>query len=242
VLVDVLRAGGLDWRALWLGTGVAAAIAVPVAAWLVPYDRAPPKRRDQTATGGPMRGIGVLSLCHGLFGFGYVITATFLVAVVRAAPQAHLLEAIVWLVVGLAAAFSTTPWGWAGARFGALRLYGPACLLEAVGVAAGGLWPTPAGALLAAVLLGGTFMGITAFGFAAARMLAPGRARLAFALITAAFGFGQIVGPILAGWMIDRTGSFAAPSLVAVIALIVGGGVALAAARRYDARHVDPGT
>jgi hypothetical protein len=42
--------------------------------------------------------------------------------------------------------------------------------------------------------------------------------------------------------MIDRTGSFAAPSLVAVIALIVGGGVALAAARRYDARHVDPGT
>jgi MFS family permease len=233
VVVDVLQAEAFGWRALWLGAGVAAALAIPLAAWLIPADRVAAASQPVTEGSGRMPGIGALALCHGLFGFGYVITATFLVAVVRTAPQAQLLEAVVWPLVGLAAAGSTLLWGRLGARFGALRVYGPACLVEAVGVAAGGLWPTPAGAMLAAVLLGGTFMGITAFGFAAARVLAPTQQRRAFALITAAFGVGQIVGPIFAGWLLDRTGSFAAASLVAVAALVVGAGVAMVSARRY---------
>ena len=53
---------------------------------------------------------------------------------------------------------------------------------------AGGAWPSAAGALLAAVLLGGTFMGLTALGFAAAREMGSiGQARR-FAVITAGFG------------------------------------------------------
>lgn len=234
ILVDVLEAGGFGWRALWLGAGITAAIAVPLAAWLVPGEHrhaaVAPVRQD-----GTMRGIGPLALCHGLFGFGYVITATFLVAVVRTAPQAHVLEAVVWLVVGVSAAASTAVWGRVGARFGALRMYGPACLVEALGVAAGGLWPGAAGALLAAVLLGGTFMGLTSLGFAAARSLAPTHQRRAAALITASFGLGQIVGPVLAGWLLDRTGSFAAPSAIAAGALVVSAVVAMLAARRYAA-------
>jgi predicted MFS family arabinose efflux permease len=233
LVVDVLQAAGFGWRALWLATGVAGAMAVPLAVWLIPGERADAVPQSSVEGSGRMRGVGALALCHGLFGFGYVITATFLVAVVRTAPHAQVLEAIVWPLVGVAAACSTMIWGRLGARFGALRLYGPACLVEAVGVAAGGVWPTPAGAVLAAVLLGGTFMGITAFGFGAARVLAPTQQRRAFALITAAFGVGQIIGPMFAGMLLDRTGGFAAPSLVAVAALVVGAGVAMVSARRY---------
>jgi len=76
-------------------------------------------------------------------------------------------------------------------------------------------------------------MGVTAFGFAAARTLAPAQQSRAFALITAAFGLGQILGPILAGWLLDRTGSFAVPSLIAAAGLVVAAGVAMAAARRH---------
>ena len=90
-----------------------------------------------------------------------------------------------------------------------------------LGVAAGGLWTTPVGALLAAALLGGTFMGITALGFAAARAMAPDDQRRAFALTTAGFGVGQIAGPVMAGLLLDRTGSFAAPSLLAAAALLL---------------------
>ena len=116
-------------------------------------------------------GLVVLTMCHGLFGFGYVITATFLVAMVRASASARVLEPLVWLLVGLAAFPSTALWDRVAARIGPRRAYGAACATQAVGVAVGGLWPSAPGALLAALLLGATIMGLTALGFAVAREL-----------------------------------------------------------------------
>jgi predicted MFS family arabinose efflux permease len=232
VLVDLLHAGGADWRSLWLASGAVAALAVPLAAWLVPA--AAEGRSSHPAATTERRlppGLAALTLCHGLFGFGYVVTATFLVAVVRAAPQARALEAVVWLVVGLAAAPSTTAWGRIAARVGPLRAYALACLLQAIGVAAGGLWSTPAAALIAALLLGGTFMGITALGFAAARSLGAQHQRRSFAVITAGFGLGQIAGPIVAGVLLDRTHSFATPSLLAAGAVAIAAVIAMRMAR-----------
>ena len=221
-LIATLEAAGADWNVLWLVVGGTAAVVVPIVVWLVPGEAAVPRPISVAApaTRRPS-GLGRLALCHGLFGFGYVVTATFLVSVVRASPEAQVLEPVVWLIVGLAALPSTAAWGWAGTRFGPRRAYAAACLLEALGVAAGGLWTAPAGALLAAVLLGGTFMGITALGFTAARALAPDDQRRAFALTTAGFGTGQIAGPVMAGLLLDRTDSFAAPSLLAAGALVL---------------------
>jgi len=74
--------------------------------------------------------------------------------------------------------------------------------------------------LVAAALLGGTFMGLTALGLAEARVLAAANPRPAFALMTAAFGVGQVAGPVLAGVLSDRTGGFGAASLLAAAALV----------------------
>ncbi len=232
VLVDVLHAADADWRSLWLASGAVAALAVPLAVWLVPDAADSPAIRPGTRAREHLpRGLGALTLCHGLFGFGYVVTATFLVAAVRAAPQARAMETVVWLVVGLAAAPSTAAWSRFAARTSPLHAYGLACLLEAIGVAAGGLWSSAGAALLAAILLGGTFMGITALGFAAARAMAPAHQRRSFALITAGFGLGQIAGPSVAGFLLDRTSSFAAPSLIAAAAVAIAAVIAMQMAR-----------
>ena len=69
-------------------------------------------------------------------------------------------------------------------------------------------------------LLGGTMMGITALGLVGGRRLAGGDPRRAFAVLTAAFGVGQIVGPTVAGLLHDWTGSFVLPSLLAAGALV----------------------
>ena len=53
------------------------------------------------------------------------------------------------------------------------------------------------------------------------RLLAAEAPRRALALMTAAFGTGQITGPLVAGVIADRTGDFTVPSLLAVLVLIV---------------------
>src|SRR5207245_1876362 len=148
-------------------------------------------------------------------GFGYIVAATFLVAIFRASPQVRALEAFVWLLVGLTAAPSVGVWTAVEGRVWISRSFALACVLEAVGVAASALWVRPTGILLAAALLGATFMGITALGLTWARRGAHGDPRSTLAVMTAAFGLGQIVGPGFAGMVYDATGTFVLASLAA---------------------------
>jgi predicted MFS family arabinose efflux permease len=157
---------------------------------------------------------------YGLFGFGYIVTATFLVAIVRQGAGGPLFEAWVWLATGLAILPSLWLWGLVVKRRGLRVACAVGCLAEIVGVVASVLVPGMAGPLLGGVLLGGTFVAITAFGLQAGRKLAGASPRRALALMTTSFGTGQILGPIAAGFVADRTGDFVLASLLAAAALL----------------------
>jgi predicted MFS family arabinose efflux permease len=162
-----------------------------------------------------------MTVAYGLFGFGYVITATFLVAIVRATPAIRHLEPVIWIVVGLAAAPSVWFWSLLGRRIGLAAAFGVPALAEAAGVLASVVWPSAVGICAAAVLVGGTFMGLTALGLMRGRELASGDPRRVMATMTGAFGVGQIVGPALAGVVSDVTGGFGVPSVAAAVALVM---------------------
>jgi predicted MFS family arabinose efflux permease len=220
VIVSLLLAAGFGWRALWYGVGAVAVSALVVVAWLVPPDGSRPAGPTEAAPTERRRGLGALICAYGLFGFGYIVTATFLVAIVRGSPLVRVVEPLVWLVVGVTAIPSVALWARAASRLGISHTFSLACVAEAIGVAASVLWPTIPGVLFAAALLGGTFMGVTALGLAGARQFAPSNPRPVLARMTAAFGLGQIVGPSMAGFLFDVTGGFGLPSLVAAGALI----------------------
>jgi predicted MFS family arabinose efflux permease len=220
LVVSSLLGAGADWRTLWLATGAVVVVAVAAVASLVQEHEAPRIVRAALTERRMGSGLARLIAAYGLFGFGYVVTATFLMAIVRQSPACREIEPALWLIVGVAAGPSVAVWARVGARFGIRQAFSIACLMEAVGVVASVSWPTAAGAVLAAALLGGTFMGLTALGLAEARVLAPANPRPAFALMTAAFGFGQVVAPVMAGMLSDRMGGFGAASLLAAGALI----------------------
>ena len=229
VLSALLIAGlaGLDygWQAQWLYAGVLSCAALGLAARLTPGD-IPIRPRPGAATEAPMdRALIALIAAYGLFGFGYIITATFISAMVRSHPEIRSVEPVIWLAVGLAAIPSGVLWSWMGRRIGTGRAFAAACLVEAAGVALSVLVITPAAILLSAVLLGGTFVGITALGLVEARKLSKGAPRRDLGFMTAAFALGQIIGPSFAGYAHRIDDSFLAPSLAAAAALVIAAGL-----------------
>jgi len=221
VLVAALAAQGFGWRGLWLASGVLALLALIAVLRLVPAEQEPPPPPKRVGKARPNPRLVALIVAYGLFGFGYVITATFISTLVRLTPELQWLEPYVWLTVGLAGIPSVAVWGWIARRIGNGRGFALACLVEGVGVALSVLGSGAVAVLCAAALLGGTIMGITALGLVHARDLSTGDPRRAIALMTAAFGLGQVIGPSFAGFAYEASGSFTLPTLVAAATLVV---------------------
>jgi predicted MFS family arabinose efflux permease len=220
-LVATMVLLGHDWRALWLASGAVSLLALPAVTRMPNRAASPaplPARGGDDAGGAGLRR---LIVAYGLFGFGYIITTTFLVTIVRTTPVIRGLEPVIWIVFGLAAAPSVALWTWIARRFGTSSAFALACVTEAAGVLASVAWQTAIGILVAAILVGGTFMGITALGLIRARALTTGEPRRALALMTGAFGLGQIVGPAFAGTLSENLGSFTMPSIAAAVALLL---------------------
>lgn len=236
LVTGALATAHASWQAGWIGAALLSALGFAAAVMLVPSGPAAAAAPVREPPLPPTRAMRQMTLAYGLFGFGYVITATFLIAIVRAGEGGVRFESAVWLVAGIAIFVSTWFWNAVGARFGLVRAYALAMLVEAVGVVASVAMGGYAGPLIAAALLGGTFVAATAVGLQVGRRMAQRSPRRALALMTAAFGFGQIVGPIFAGYVADITGSFFAPSIGAAMFLLVSAALALDAGRRAGLR------
>ena len=229
-MMAVLVTEHAGWAAGWLWSAAISACGFVLVAMLVnegplgngEVAREPALRMD--------RSLVKIIIAYGLFGFGYVVTATFLVAIVRQGGGSRVFEAMVWMVAGLAGFPSVWLWQKISARIGLYAAYAVGCLVEVVGVTASVAMGGSVGPLLAGVLLGGTFIAITAFGLQAARQQAPEAPRRIFALMTAAFGLGQIIGPVAAGFLAQMSGDFFLASITAAIVLVVSGAITWSAA------------
>jgi len=99
----------------------------------------------------------------------------------------------------IAAALSTIA---TARRFGhanRLHVWAISHLLMAIGVVLPSLWLTPATIVIAALLVGSTFMVVTMIGMQEARARAPGNPTALLGLMTAAFAIGQLAGPVVSG-------------------------------------------
>ncbi|MFN7166549.1 MAG: YbfB/YjiJ family MFS transporter [Pannonibacter sp.] len=228
LLIAGLAAAGSDWRGLWFFSGGVTLALLAAVALLLRGAGAAPSRPASAPDAPPMPAAVIrLILAYGLFGLGYVVTATFVSVIARSNPALASAETLVWLAVGLSAAPSILIWNRIAARISAARAFALAAALEAAGVVLSVTTGSPLGILLAAALLGGTFVGITALGLIEARQQAAGDPRRLLAAMTASFGLGQMLGPSLAGYAADATGSFLLPSLAAATCLVLSGALML---------------
>lgn len=225
VLVLVINTFG-DWRAAWWSAATLCA-GLAAAAWGLHPERAPQTARsrdgDGHAAGRPLSLPFVQLLAsYTLEGIGYIVAGTFLVAAVSQTTTGWV-GTVAWILVGMAAMPSTVLWAWLDRRFRRPDLLLAALSIQAVGIAL----PVLAGgstvvALVAALLFGATFMGISALALASGAHVQVPRA---VSLLTVGYSLGQIAGPIAVTPFIKH--DYHAALMVAAIVVLAAAGVAL---------------
>ncbi len=221
LLVAFSSAYGFGWREDWTGAAILSTLGLLAVLALI---RQGPVRNGSAVEEEPITWTPAfikINIAYGIFGFGYIITATFIIAIVRTSHGGAWMEALVWLLTGATGAVSVWLWTPLLRRVGPFVALALGCAVQAIGVAASVVLPSPVGPLLGGVLLGLTFIVITAFGFQAGRVLLPNAPRRVMAVMTAAFGIGQIIGPLIAGYLANITGNFTSATLVAAAGLVV---------------------
>ncbi len=213
---------GISAQDAWLSFAVIAAIAA-VAVWPA-FD---PARQAADAQSSAARRqpqwtstMACLIASYGLFGFGYIIPATFLPVFARdmlAGSQAYVWF---WPACGVAAAISVVLSVRWSQRYGDYALLLACCVAEAVGIVLPVLAPHAATIAFSAVLLGATFIVITVASLREAHRLAPQHAGSFIAAMTSSFALGQIASPIIAAYLVAWRGNFDFSLIMAAIALL----------------------
>ena len=231
----VSAAGGLGARTGWIGFGlISALLAVVVWSTFGEDMRALAPRAAASTTSsvtheaakGHRADAFWLVLLYGVPGFGYIITATFLPVIARHALPGSAWPDLFWPMLGAALIAGAL----LAARFplhwdNRVMLAG-AYVLQAVGIALGIVWPNAAGFSFGSVLIGLPFTAITLFAMREARLLRGEHAAALMGYATAAYGIGQIAGPLVAAPLAASTGSFS-PSLWLAAGALVAGAIGL---------------
>jgi len=212
------------WQQPWLVLGAVGLVLALPALFMPP---GPVVLRAPVAPAAEGISLGRLGAAYFLEGLGYIVSGTFAVTAVQHTPGLAAWAPWVWVAAGLAAAPSTVLWSRVARRIGSRRALRWAYAAQALGMALPVLSASPAAALLGMLLFGGTMIGIVTVLLDLGRRLAPASASRTIGSLTAVYGVGQALGPVLAGWLTRAVGDpapavLAAASAVGLGALLLG--------------------
>ncbi|MED1792093.1 YbfB/YjiJ family MFS transporter [Brevibacillus nitrificans] len=223
VVVPILN--NFTWRGTWIGLLIISVILILPVWSLIRDDNNLASFQDPKPNNPSMEKkthlFRWLLVTYGLEGLGYIVSATFLVAMVKQMPNASYFADYSWVVVGLAAVPSTVFWSRLAGKIGYIKPLSMALILQVIGVIMPVLVPNVVGVTVGSILFGGTFMGISMLALAAVRIMRPSSGNQAIALMTGFFGVGQILGPVGAGIVLDVTHSYELSLILATLVLVL---------------------
>jgi len=169
-----------------------------------------------------------LGLVYIAFGLSYIVYMTFFTKYLIA-EGGYSKEAAgnLFMIMGWFSLISGLIWGMASDAIGRKRALILVYLIHAVAFGLFGLWRTPTGFTLSAIVFGLAAWSVPAIMSATCGdLLGPRLAPAALGFITMFFGLGQAVGPSVAGAIADTRGSFSLAFVLAAVVALVGAGAA----------------
>jgi MFS family permease len=196
------------WSNQWLAlAGVGLVFFVPAWRWRPPV---PPQVVASALAAPAVSRRWLLTMAGSYFaaGWGFVISATFTVAMVEREPALAGQGAWAWALVGLAAMPAVFLWDRVARRMGDTRALLLAFGLQTCAIVLPALSGSLAAALLGALGYGATFIGIVSLTLALVGRRSPSNPGKAMARLTLSYGAAQIIAPVVAGAMAQATGTF----------------------------------
>lgn len=214
-----------DWREQWvLLTVVGTLMAIPAWAWLPR-----PEIQSVTNSGTPMVDrppsptyLRLFMAAYFCAGVGYVVSATFIVAIVDQLPGLQGKGSWTFMVLGLAAAPACIVWDLIARRIGDMNALTAAFILQVVGILLPVITPSLGMTLLGATLFGGTFIGIVSLVLTMAGRFYPTRPAKMMGKMTISYGIAQIVAPAITGLLAEAGGSYGDGLYLAAVTMILG--------------------
>lgn len=223
IAVGGMSSLSIEWNLQWNLLGLLClALLVPAWGWMP--KPAPLSQKTSDEAGEPPSRTWMTMLIAAYFcaGFGFAISATFIVSILIQLPMLADHGGWVWVIVGLAASPSAFLWDRIARRRGMNSALVLAFALHAVASATPLLTQEPLLSLMSAALFGGTFVGIVSLTLTLVGRRYPANPSKAMAKLTLSYGLAQIVAPAMAGLIAEGTGSYLASLLVAAILMLVG--------------------
>jgi predicted MFS family arabinose efflux permease len=232
----------LDWRQQWFAfSAIACLLLVPALRWLPAPDRSPLTKSGQVMQDNPPSALFLRLFMAAYFcaGVGYVVSATFIVAIVDRLPGLQGQGTLTFLAIGLAAAPACIVWDFIARRTGELNALILAALLQILGILLPLLGGGLVGAIAGAMLFGGTFIGMVSLVLTMAGRYYPTRPAKMMGKMTLAYGAAQIIAPALTGWLAVRLGGYGVGLYIAAGAMVAGTALLLVLKliERRDAAH-----
>lgn len=238
IAVSGLAAGALaqlPWSGQWLALGVLGLVFfLPAWHWM-PQPGAAPVAGSAATAGTEGRGaapsrrwLALLMASYFCAGFGYVVSATFIVDIVEKMPLMAGRGALVWIVIGLAAIPSSLLWDRVATALGQVPALLLAYGLQIVSIVLPAVSSAPVWNLASAVLYGGTFAGIVSLMLALIGRHYPDNPSKAMARLTLSYGAAQVIAPAMTGAIAAATGSYSGALLATAAVMLAGMGLLLA--------------
>ena len=220
ILVTFLGELGFHWDDLWIGVAMLSVIlAVPI--FICTPNEILQYSYSQNSNYKNNFSFSLISISYGLYGFGYVILGTFISAMARETSGLEATEMYVWLLVGLAGIPMVIFWPWFGKKIGNDLALFFACAIMGLGVLMPVLLENKVGITSASILLGSTFIPITALALLEGQSRYNGSIRVSTAILTSSFSVGQMIGPYFGGVIIDLFNSYSIALTISSISLFI---------------------
>ncbi len=171
-------------------------------------------------------------------GFGFVISATYIVAIVENQDELRGQGEMAFLILGVFAAPACIFWDLISRKTGILNALLLAFIVHAMGIVLPVIGHTLWFALLSAALYGFTFVGIVSIVLTMAGRFYPTKPAKLMGMLTMSYGVPQIVAPTIAGYLAAATGHYDA-SLLMASGFVMFGSLVILAIKKWASKDVD---